>query len=155
MGWVMARNPSGLTDHVGFWLRMVSNHVSHSFAARLATHGVTVAEWVMLRCLHGREPLRPSVLADEMGLTRGAVTRLGDRLMGKGLIARQPDPDDARAHTFQLTAAGESLVPILAGEADRNEAATFGRLDEKDRAQLETLLRRMAGALGLSAMPIE
>ena len=36
MGWVMARNPSGLTDHVGFWLRMVSNHVSHSFAARLA-----------------------------------------------------------------------------------------------------------------------
>ncbi len=39
----MSQSPSELTEHLGYWLRLVSNHVSHTFAARLAAKDVTVA----------------------------------------------------------------------------------------------------------------
>ncbi|MBX9710452.1 MAG: MarR family transcriptional regulator, partial [Xanthobacteraceae bacterium] len=71
---------SDLTAHIGFWLRMVSNHVSHAFAAKLAEKGVTVAEWSLMRALYAQEPMPPSRVADQMGMTRGAITKLADRL---------------------------------------------------------------------------
>ena len=35
---------SDLTSHLGYWLRHVSNHVSHAFARKLESRDVTVAE---------------------------------------------------------------------------------------------------------------
>ena len=34
---------SPLKAHLGYWLRYVSNHVSHAFALQLGARGVTVA----------------------------------------------------------------------------------------------------------------
>ncbi len=98
------RRPSPeITAHIGFWLRRVSNHVSQAFAAKLADREVTVAEWSLMRALYGQAPTQPSRLADEMGLTRGAVTRLADRLIAKSLMVREASPDDGRAQTLALT----------------------------------------------------
>src|SRR5262245_6285990 len=97
---------SALTDHLGYWLRLVSNAVSQNFARRLADREVTVAEWVVLRMLYEREPLAPSRLAAEMGMTRGAITKLAERLIAKGLVERTASPDDGRAQTLALTARG-------------------------------------------------
>lgn len=146
---------SDLTDHLGFWLRLVSNHVSHAFAARLADRDVTVAEWVTLRALYGRPPLAPSRLADEMGMTRGAITKLADRLIAKGLVRRAADPEDGRAQTLALTPAGAGLVPGLATLADANDAACLEPLTPDERASLERLLRRIVDAHGLVAVPID
>jgi hypothetical protein len=87
---------SDLTAHLGFWLRAVPNHASHAFAGKLAAKGVTVAERVMMRALYGMDPTPPSRLADEMGMTRGAITKLADRLINKSLIIRKADRDDGR-----------------------------------------------------------
>ena len=105
---------SELSDHLGFWLRAVSNHVSHAFAGKLAASGVTVAEWVMMRSMYGTDPIAPSRLADDMGMTRGAITKLASRLIDKALVARAASPDDARAQTLALTPEGAALVPELA-----------------------------------------
>ena len=40
---------SDLETHLGYWLRFVSNHVSHAFSLKLQARDVTVAEWVVLR----------------------------------------------------------------------------------------------------------
>src|SRR5208282_1248591 len=114
-----------LTTHLGYWLRHVSNHVSHAFARKLAAKDVTVAEWALLRMLYGKEPTPPSRLADQMGLTRGAVSKLADRLIAKGLMNREASLDDGRAQTLGLTAKGANFVPELAALADRNEAESF------------------------------
>lgn len=146
---------SELTDHLGFWLRLVSNHVSHAFAARLAERDVTVAEWVTLRALYGRPPLAPSRLADEMGMTRGAITKLADRLIAKAFVTRAADPQDGRAQTLALTPAGQALVPALAALADENDAAFFAPLDAGERATLERLLRRIVDTYDLATMPVD
>lgn len=143
-----------LTAHLGFWLRSVSNHVSHAFARKLAAKDVTVAEWAVLRALYERSPPAPSQLAAEMGLTRGAISKLADRLAGKLLIARAPSRDDGRAQTLRLTKKGASLVPELAALADRNEVECFAQMAAADRRTLERILKETVARLGITATPV-
>jgi DNA-binding MarR family transcriptional regulator len=145
---------SDLTAHTGFWLRMVSNHVSHAFAAKLAGKQVTVAEWCLLRALYAKPPSAPSRIADEMGLSRGAVTKLADRLITKSLIVREANADDGRAQTLALTPRGNALVPELASLADHNDAEAFGGLTTNERETLDRLLKTLADHSHLTAIPI-
>ena len=144
-----------LTAHLGYWLRQVSNHVSHAFARKLAAKDVTVAEWVVMRMLHGRPPTSPSQLASDMGMTRGAITKLADRLLAKALLIREASSDDGRAHTLRLTAKGRDLVPKLAALADENEAQCFAHLSDKDRDTLLRILKDTVDRLALSSTPID
>ena len=109
------RAPSDLETHLGYWLRFVSNHVSQSFARRVEARGVTVAEWVALRALYDHVGLAPSVLAEQLGMTRGAISKLVDRLERKALVRRRADADDGRAQKLDLTSKGRALVPQLVG----------------------------------------
>jgi DNA-binding MarR family transcriptional regulator len=146
---------SDLTAHLGFWLRMVSNHVSHSFAAKLADREVTVAEWSLMRALYGKAPTPPSRIAEAMGMTRGAITRLADRLIAKSLIMRVASVQDGRAQTLALTDRGAALVPDLAALADRNDTEFFECLTADERETLERLLKSLAERGHMTAVPIE
>ena len=146
---------SDLTAHLGYWLRHVSNHVSHAFARKLAAKGVTVAEWALMRVLYGEEPMAPSRVAAQMGLTRGAVTKLANRLVAKALIAREASAHDGRAQTLGLTVAGTAFVPELAALADRNDTECFAHLSTDEREALQRILKDTVARLGLTAMPID
>jgi len=146
---------SGLADHLGYWLCQVSNHVSHAFARALDGHGVTVAEWVVLRDLYDVDALAPSRLAAQLGLTRGAISKLADRLVAKGFVARHESSTDGRTHTLILTASGRRLVPALAALADRNDAEFFGHLTADDRQTLARVLEDIVARRGLAAVPID
>lgn len=150
----MSPSPSDLTVHLGFWLRYVSNHVSQAFARKVEAHGVTVAEWTVLRLLL-EEPLPPSCLADHMGMTRGAISKLADRLIAKSLVARSADPNDGRSQSLALTDAGRALVPVLAALADANDAEFFDHLSSTDHAGLLRILRDVVERRGLRATPTE
>jgi DNA-binding MarR family transcriptional regulator len=149
-----AQTVSELHDHLGYWLRLVSNAVSYAFAAKLAGKGVTAAEWVVLRSLYGRGPLPPSRLADDLVMTRGAITKLADRLIAKSLIVRRENRADGRSHTLALTAQGAKIVPELAALADQNDAAFFQMLSATERQNLQALLRRMADDLEITGTPV-
>jgi DNA-binding MarR family transcriptional regulator len=155
MALVMKHEPSELTAHLGYWLRHVSNHVSQGFARKLTAHDVTIAEWAVMRVLLDRKPTSPSQLANDMGMTRGAITKLADRLLAKGLIDREASPDDGRSHTLRLTAQGADLVPKLAALADENDAECFAHLSDRDRSAMLRILKEAVTRLGLTAIPID
>lgn len=146
---------SGLEDHLGFWLRYVSNQVSHAFSLKLAAREVTVAEWVMLRELYERDGMAPSALADRLGMTRGAISKLVDRLVAKSLLSRASGKPDRRYQDLALTAAGRALVPELSALADRNDAEFFGHLTPADRATIERIMEDVVCKLGLRTMPVD
>ena len=146
---------SALSTHLGYWLRAVSNHVSLGFAARLAAEGTSIAEWVMLRELFDGPGLAPSLIASRMGQTRGAVTKLADRLIARGLMARAGGEPDGRTRRLSLTEAGRALVPRLAALADQNDAEAFGHMAPMDRAELERLLRGLTRHHALTAAPLD
>jgi DNA-binding MarR family transcriptional regulator len=146
---------AALETHLGYWLRMVSNQVSLGFAKKLEAKDVTVAEWVVMRELYDVETLAPSRLAERMGMTRGAISKLADRLIAKALIARDASPDDGRAQTLRLTGEGRRLVPELAALADANDADYFGHLSPGERQAMEDVLKTMAERRDMRTIPVE
>jgi DNA-binding MarR family transcriptional regulator len=146
---------SELTSHTGFWLRFVSNHVSQAFARKLLESGVTVAEWVVLREMYDSVETSPSALADLIGMTRGAASKLVDRLLHKGLMTRQERDDDRRYQKIALTSAGRRLVPSLAAIADENDEEFFAVLSDKEHGALVSILKKLVQAHGLHTFPTE
>ena len=149
------KSVSGLQDHLGYWLRTMSNAVSHSFARKVENEGVTVAEWVFLRVLYDAEWVAPSRLAEHLGMTKGAISKLADRLLEKKLVQREANLDDRRAHSLALTPSGRRLVPRLASIADANDEAFFGALTPEERRRLAKLLRLLAAVHEMSTVPID
>lgn len=146
---------SPLEAHLGYWLRFVSNHVSHAFSLKLEERGVTVAEWVILRELYEREATAPSALAARLGMTRGAISKLADRLAAKSLATRSSSADDRRFQALALTPAGRQLTPELSALADQNDAEFFGHLKPGERAMLEGAMKEIVRRRGLRAAPVD
>ncbi len=148
------KKTSTLEDHAGYWLRFVSNHVSHAFAQKVEAHGVTVAEWVLLREMLDTGAANPSQLAESLGMTRGTVSKLVERLSHKNLAVRCSSANDRRYHTVDLTTAGKQIVPILARLADENDHEFFGHLKPDERAQFVQLLQDIVIRHGWKDLPI-
>ena len=148
-------SPSELTDHTGYWMRMVSNAVSQGFARKVSGDGVTVAEWSFMRALYDLQPTPPSVLAESMGMTKGAISKLADRLVAKGLIERAESQEDRRAHSLSLTKEGRDKIPVLASLADQNDVEFFGVLTKEEHGALDRILRVLAERRELKAIPVD
>jgi DNA-binding MarR family transcriptional regulator len=145
---------SPLESHLGFWLRAVSNQVSNAFARKVEARGVTVAEWVVMRQLFDAETM-PSALAERLGMTRGAISKLADRLEAKTLIARTAESADRRAHWLALTARGRALVPVLAALADKNDGEFFAFLDPDRRRTIEDAMKAIVLRTGKRTIPVD
>ena len=137
---------SSLEDHLGYWLRYVSNHVSHAFALKLAGSEVTVAEWVVLRELYDSESA-PSALADRLGMTRGAIS--------KHMIVRRANASDGRFQSLALTRRGRAITPQLAALADENDAEFFANLDIETRVRIATALKDVVRVKRLRGAPVD
>lgn len=146
---------SALESHLGYWLRFVSNHVSHAFAQKVEACGATVAEWVVLRELYDHEARAPSEVAEAIGMTRGAISKIADRLVAKSLITRKQSKDDARYQALALTRAGRALVPELAALADRNDEEFFGHMKPAERKAIEAAMREIIRRRGLKEVPVD
>ncbi|MCE0722514.1 MULTISPECIES: MarR family winged helix-turn-helix transcriptional regulator [Legionella] len=147
---------SKLTDHIGYWMRLVSNEVSHAFARKLEQTGVTVAEWVVLRKMYDcNNIISPSKVAHITGLTRGAVSKLISRLLEKGLVNRKESAEDRRYQDIELTATAVVLIPKLADLADQNDEEFFSILTYAQREQFVKLLKKLVYSHQIKTAPIE
>jgi DNA-binding MarR family transcriptional regulator len=151
----MSKSPSDLEDHLGYWLRYVSNHVSQAFARKVEAEGVTVAEWVLMRQMLSAGAANPSQLASSIGMTRGAISKLIERLCGKELASRSSVEGDRRYQTVELTPAGKRLVPVLARLADENDREFFGYLQREELNQLVGVLRNIVRRQGWKNVPVD
>jgi DNA-binding MarR family transcriptional regulator len=122
---------------------------------RLLDSGVTAAEWVVLREMYDEEEMAPSVLAEKIGMTRGAASKLIDRLLAKRLVTRRDRTDDRRYQDIALTAEGRRLVPKLAVIADENDEEFFSGLSAAERKALVATLKKLVRAHGLQRVPTE
>ena len=141
--------------HLGYWLRRVSNHVSGAFARALQTRHTSVAEWVMLCHLQERPGITSGELAEALALTRGAVSKVIDKLEAKNWITRSTKPEDNRVQLLSLTRPGRRILPQLAEIADRNDQQFFDCLDAGERGTLRRLLAKLAEFHQIRSVPIE
>jgi DNA-binding MarR family transcriptional regulator len=144
-----------LESHLGYWLRRVSNAVSGEFARALQQKQTSVAEWVLLRELHERGQTAPGELADSLGLTRGAVSKIVDKLDAKGWIQTEAKEEDSRFRLLSLTRTGRRSLPVLAQIADRNDARYFDCLSAREKSTLRELLVKLTEQNRIHDIPTE
>ena len=92
--------------------------------------------------------LSPGRLLHETLVTSGTMTNRVDRLAGRGLVDRLPDPGDRRGVLVRLTAEGKSTVDAAFEELLSHERALLAALPAADRATLATLLKMLMTPLG-------
>jgi DNA-binding MarR family transcriptional regulator len=83
-------------------------------------------------------------IADALGYDRGQLVGLLDELQDQGLVERQRDPNDRRRHLVQMTPEGTKALRKLRALTQRNEDEFLDPLSEEERAQLHTLLTKLA-----------
>jgi len=141
--------------HLGYWLRRISNHVSGAFARKLQARNTSVAEWVVLCRVSERPGITPGQLASTLNLTRGAVSKIMDKLEAKEWIARSTDSKDSRVQLLSLTAGGRAVLPELAAIADENDRQFFDGLLPGERAALRRLLGKIADLHHITDVPVQ
>jgi len=139
---------------LGYWLRFVSNQVTSAFQQRLMERGVNVAEWFALRVLYSSQPCSLTELAEEIGMDKGVVSRLTDRLEKQGLIKRTIPMEDRRLFSIELTASGRKLVPVLAKIAQENDQRFFGHLSKEEIAAMTDFLKDLVVRHDFRSKPI-
>jgi DNA-binding MarR family transcriptional regulator len=119
-------------------------HVSRRLDEDLrAEHGLSLQEYVALLILveAPERRLRMGRLADALTLSKSGATRLIDRLVDDGLVARVTCPSDLRGAEAALTEAGVNRLRTAAPTHLRGIADYF--LSAIDRDDIETVERTM------------
>jgi DNA-binding MarR family transcriptional regulator len=113
--------------------------------AVFARFGLRGAEFAVLATLVrlSVESASQKRLASELGLSAGTVSLRIDRLVGRGLVQRQPDPADGRGALVSLTDLGRALFEACAPEHLANAQELLAGLTERERDQLAYLLGKL------------
>lgn len=85
-------------------------------------------------------------IAEAVGVDQPRASRLVQQSVELGLVAREPDPDDARRTRVRLTPEGQGLVSGFRGrrrDAVRNALASFS---DAERVEFARLLAKFADA---------
>ena len=97
--------------------------------------------------------MRPSDLADQIGLSRSATTRLIDRLERSGLVERRVCGSDRRGTYVSLTPRGQDVFKKAGRVHLRGIDEHVGsHLTDDELAQLTTLLGKLADRVGGEAL---
>jgi MarR family 2-MHQ and catechol resistance regulon transcriptional repressor len=121
--------------------------VARAVEGQIAQHGLTTTEFGILEALHHKGPLLLGEIQRKVLVTSGGITYLVDRLVAKGLVTREPSPDDRRARYAVLTPAGKQLIAEIFPAHAAFLAGMLSTLNEREQGEVTALLRR----LGLAA----
>ena len=118
---------------------------------QLIAEGVEPSEYGPLSFVGTLQPVTRTRLAQAMGLRRTTLRDLVARLIERGHVREEPNPDDRRSTLLTLTPAGQEIfdfgLPIFRRVLAQIDGELDGRLDEHEQA-----VRRVRVALqGLSA----
>lgn len=146
---------SELEKHIGYWLRIVSNQVHAQFSKKLANEKITVAEWVILRKLFKHENCSQMDLVIATGLSRGAISKLIERLKAKKLLMLSSSNNDKRIHRLRLSAEGNIIVPKIAALADLNDDDFFKCLSNHERKNIIDLMMKIVEAKKIKTLAMK
>jgi DNA-binding MarR family transcriptional regulator len=138
-----------LTEGIVERIHKLARYFNHSMEGTLAETGLAARTYRVLGRLRYQGPpyrLSAGQLAEEMGLSSGAMTNRLDRLEEAGLVRRLADPNDRRGVLVEPTEAGhEAWGRAVSTQAGR-EALIAAVLSDAEKEQLHSLLRRLMGA---------
>lgn len=111
-------------------------------------HGLSYPQLVTLRYLLHAGSVPMSEVTDYLGITRGAMTGLVDRLADAGLVVRRPCEQDRRVTFLDLTPRGREVLAQVQGHWLEESERWAVRLDDRERAVVSSALDSLLRAAG-------
>jgi DNA-binding MarR family transcriptional regulator len=114
------------TSELAKRIMVLASELNESTRRVLRDLGLTTAEFdVIVSLRRGGTPYRqkPSDLSRNLLLSSGGTSNVTNQLVRRGLVVREPDPDDGRGTQIRLTPEGISLAEhaVKASAAAHNE----------------------------------
>ncbi|THV40174.1 MarR family winged helix-turn-helix transcriptional regulator [Glycomyces buryatensis] len=142
----MARSESRLANDA--WEALLTAHarLMKGFAAEDMWDDISMREYDVLYTLSKHDgPIRPVELGRDVLLSQPALSRMVERLVDRGLVARAADPVDGRGVRLSLTEAGRGAQRRIGGRHAVDVSRAVKRaLTESEMHQLEALCRKLA-----------
>lgn len=127
----------------------VSHLTRHHMARILDRFEVTLPQYLVLITLYRRQPdgCTMGEIAEAVRQVAATTTGIVDRLVARGVVQRQPDPDDRRAWRVRLTPPGERLVAAIDDCGQRGYERVLAHFAPAERQTLHELLSRYLAAV--------
>jgi DNA-binding MarR family transcriptional regulator len=124
----------------------LAHHLDRARRQAFTDHGIESWEFDVLAALRragAPYELSPGRLLKETLVTSGTMTNRVDRLTGRGLVQRLPDPHDRRGVLVRLTDQGRRTVDGAMVALLERERALLTGLGTDDQDRLADLLRAL------------
>lgn len=125
---------------------MLAKHFERSLDETAHDFGLNIGEWRTIAALRAEgAPYRVPAgrLAERQNVSPAAMTARIDGLEARGLVRRVGDPSDRRVSAVELTEDGRRMWDEAVGVQARKEQLVAAALTERQRDQLNELLRRL------------
>jgi DNA-binding MarR family transcriptional regulator len=130
---------------VGYQIKRAYALMLDGLEPAFAAHGFTYMQYVILMQLRSGAVLNPRSICAFFRHDSGALTRVIDQLVERGLIERRRSEQDRRKVNLYLTAAGraicEQLVPLVVEKLN-------GVVGDFSRTELDELMRLLTKFIG-------
>ena len=137
------------SQEVTIALMRTASVVSRRFARVVEPHGISLAQYNVLRILRGAGDTGLPTLAirDRMIDEGSTVTRLLDKLEKATLVSRDRSRPDRRQVVCRITPQGYALLTTLDPQIDATDLSIMAMLTPEERASLLTILAAVRAEL--------
>ncbi len=132
--------------HVLSRVSRLAHHLDRARREAFTAHSLESWEFDVLAALRrsgAPYELSPGRLVGETLVTSGTMTNRVDRLAGRGLVERRPDPGDRRGVLVRLTETGRERVDGALSELMDREAELLAGLSPAEAESLVAALRTL------------
>jgi len=139
--------------HFGYLIHDVARQLRRHFDTEAQRHDLTLPQWRVIGQLAMTDGVSQVSLAGLCETDPMTISGVVERLEAKGLVERQPDPDDSRAKIVLITDKARELVAEMKLLADEVYSSAFDGITDADRATTLRVLNQMSANLSKQRAP--
>jgi MarR family transcriptional regulator for hemolysin len=125
---------------LAFLLVDAGRKLNDTYDLHMKPLGLTRSQWRVMAYVSRYPGISQSELAENIELSRMAITGLLDRMSNKGLVDRRLVESDRRVRAVFLSEKGQALIKHMNSTAVQVLQQIFANTTNKDREQLRELL---------------
>jgi MarR family transcriptional regulator, organic hydroperoxide resistance regulator len=137
------------SDSLGATLHALARAHRARLAALLSPHGLHPGQDLLLLALWQQPGMRPSTLAERLGVEPPTVTRMVQRLERGGMVERRADPHDGRGQLIYPTPRSRLLESVVRRAWNALDESLMSGLGAADAQRLERLAAAAAALLAV------
>jgi len=140
---VEALDLDGLTDLLGFHVRLAQSAIYRDFAASLKELDLTQKLCAVLTLLKANPGVSQIALANTLGTDRATMMAIVDRLQDRHLLYRERSKSDRRRQELYLTEEGQRVLAQAMRLIAKHEARFKSRFTAGELKTFVEMLRRV------------